>query len=245
VGDRVLVHGLLFANAGAWIDRVWMAMLLEKEVSLYSEDFKTISLRDNPDALEVIRYYFDLAQEGISDSVIAPLSAGWHGEAFVNGQAACLQYGYWFTPMGNTAEAEGFAVMLPAPTWADKPVSPCITATGGVITAGSPNPDAAWKVFEWYYGQEPAVARAQGGWGVPGLKSLLDLMPNETDFQKATRAVLDGELEHNVTIPFNPYLIQSEPTPVANSYMKNLEAALTGVTTFDELIEVVERESRR
>jgi multiple sugar transport system substrate-binding protein len=244
VGDRVLVHGLLFANAGAWIDRVWMAMLLEKETSLYSEDFRTISLRDNPDVLDVIRYYYDLTAEGISDSVIAPLSAGWQGEAFVNGQAACLQYGYWFTPMGNTGEAEGQAVMLPAPTWADNPVSPCITATGGVITAGTQNPEAAWRVFEWYFGQEPAHNRASSGWGVPGLRSLLDLIPNETDFQQATRAVLDAELEHNYTIPFNPYLIQPEPTPVAASYMTNLEAALTGAMTFDELIEVVERESQ-
>jgi len=244
-GDRVLVHGLLFANGGPWIDRVWMAMLAEKSVSLYSEDFRTISLKDNEDARAVIQYYFDLAKEGVSDSIaIAPLSAGWHGEAFVNGQAAALQYGYWFTPMANTAQAEGHAVMLPAPTWADNPLSPCITATGGVITATSQVPDAAWTVYEWYYGGAPAESRGAGGWGVPGLQSLLDLTPNETEFQQATRAVLDGELEHNYLLQFNPYLIQPEPTPVALSYMNNLEAALTGAMTFDELIETVERESQ-
>jgi multiple sugar transport system substrate-binding protein len=221
-----------------------MAMMAEKDASLYSEDFKTISLRDNEEARAVIQYYFDLTKDRIGDSVIAPLSAGWQGEAFSKGQAAALQYGYWFTPMANTDQAEGHAVMLPAPTWADKPIDPCITATGGVIT-NSQALDAAWTLYEWFYGGTPAKDRATGGWGVPGLKSLLDLVPNETDFQKATHKTLDGELEHNFVVRFNPYLIQPEPTPVAASYMNHLEAALTGTMTFDELLETVERESQQ
>jgi multiple sugar transport system substrate-binding protein len=220
-------------------------MLAEKKASLYSDDFKTISLKDNADAREVIKYYFDLAKEGASDSPISPLTGDWQGVDFINGQAASVQYGYWFTPMANTEKAEGHAAMLPAPTWAGNPIDPCITATGGVITAGSKVPDAAWKVYEWYYGGTPASDRASGGWGVPGLKSLLTLIPNETDYQKATRAVLDTELEHNFLIKFNPYLIQSEPTPVAASYMNNLEAALTGTLTFDDLLDAIEREGQQ
>jgi len=244
-GDRVLVHGFLFSNAGAWIDRVWMAMLAEKDASLYSEDFKSISLKDNEEARAVIEYYYNLTKDRISDSVVAPLTAGWQGEAFTKGQAAVLQYGYWFTPLANTDQAEGHAMMLPAPTWADKPMDPCITATGGVITSGSQAPDAAWTLYEWYYGGAPAKDRATSGWGVPGLKSLLDLVPNETDFQKATHTVLEGELEHNFLVRFNPYLIQPEPTPVAASYMNHLEAALSGSMTFDELLETVEREGQQ
>ncbi len=244
-GDRVLVHGLLVANGGVWMDRVWMAMLAETDASLYSDDFKTISLKDNADAREVIQYYFDLAKDGVTDSPISPLTGGWQGEDYVKGQTAGLQYGYWFTPMANTEQAEGHAVMLPAPTWADTPIDPCITATGGVITAGSQVPDVAWTVYEWYYGGAPATDRATSGWGVPGLRSLLDLIPNESDFQQATRAVLDAELEHNYLLRFNPYLLQPEPTPVAASYMNNLETALTGGMTFDDLLDAVERESQQ
>jgi multiple sugar transport system substrate-binding protein len=193
----------------------------------------------------VIQYYFDLAKDGVTDSPVSPLTGGWQGEDFAKGQAASVQYGYWFTPMANTEQAEGHAVMLPAPTWAGKAIDPCITATGGVITSGTQAPDAAWKVYEWYYGGTPASDRAKSGWGVPGLKSLLPLIPSETDFQKATRAMLDTELEHNLLIKFNPYLIQPEPTPVAASYMKNLEAALTGTLTFDDLLDTIERESQQ
>ena len=108
------------------------------------------------------------------------------------------------------------------------------------MAAASQVPEAAWKVFEYYNAEEPAIERAKSGWGVPALKSMYDLMPNETDFDQQKRRVLQGELDlETPPVQFNPYL---PATAVADLWIQYLEQALTGAMTFDDLLENVEME---
>ena len=89
------------------------------------------------------------------------------------------------------------------------------------------------------------VARASSGWGVPGLKSLYPLMPTESDYQKQVQKVLTKELELNTApLSFNPYLsvTAGDQTEAATSWAKNLELALKGEITFDQLVQNVEQE---
>jgi multiple sugar transport system substrate-binding protein len=119
-------------------------------------------------------------------------------------------------------------------------MDPTVTATGMVMTSASQVPDAAWKVFEYYNGGQPAIDRAKSGWGVPGLKSLLKLIPQETEFQKQARKVLDGELALNDgSIQFNPFLGE---TQVSAAYAKYEEQALKGEITFDQMLKSLEDE---
>ena len=89
----------------------------------------------------------------------------------------------------------GKVTMLPAPTFYGKlRINPTIGAAGTAIAASTKNPDAAWKLFEYYHSGEPAIARAKSGWGVPALKSLYPLMPQQTAFQRQVQATRHGGL---------------------------------------------------
>lgn len=236
-GDKVLRWG--FVMDDAWIDRIWMNMLAEKGVSLFSADYKKINLVNNDEARKVAKYWFDLQKANITFNPLNP-SPTWYGEDFTRGAVGILQYGFWFSAMAESDVTKGKVVMLPSPTWAGKRRGPTMTATGTVISAKTKNPDAAWTVFEWFHGGAPSVDRAKSGWGVPGLKSQYALIPNETPFQKQARAILDEELPFTSdTIQFNPYL---SGDTVYNVWNRNLEQALRGSLSFDDMLKKVEAE---
>jgi hypothetical protein len=151
-----------------------------------------------------------------------------------------MQYGFWFSAMAETDATRGNVVMIPGATWAGKRRDPTMTATGMVMAEESANPDAAWVLFEWYNGGALAKERASSGWGVPALKSMLDLIPKETDFQKQCLEVLNGELALQTSpLQFNPYLGEMD---VSNSWKTQLEQALGGGISFDEMLVNVQNE---
>jgi len=234
-GDRTLMFG--YGYGDWWIDRIWMNMLGELGETLYVDSFTKMNLSGNEEARAVAKYYFDLAKENLVANPLNP-SPSWNGEDFTKGTLAMLQYGYWFSAMAESDITKGQVLMLPAPTWAGVRRDPTMTATGMIMAAATKVPDAAWKVFEWYNGLEPAVARAQSGWGVPALKSLYDLMPSETVYQQQVQRVLREEFKYaEVTLQFNPFI--GEAT-AANAWAKYLEPALKEEITFDELLTNVE-----
>jgi multiple sugar transport system substrate-binding protein len=115
-----------------------------------------------------------------------------------------------------------------------------MTATGMVMAEKSQNPDAAWVVFEWFNGEQPALDRAASGWGVPGFKSMLNLIPQETDFQKQCFAILNNELTlETPPLQFNPYLGETEFT---NSWKTHLEQAVRGTIPFDQMLANLEND---
>ncbi len=236
-GDRTLMFG--YGYGDWWVDRIWMNMAAELGKSLYAEDFSKIILAGDEDIRAIAKWYFDLAKEKLVASPLNP-SPSWNGEDFTKGTLAILQYGYWFSAMAESDITKGQVMMLPAPTWAGVRRNPTITATGMVMAAATKVPDAAWKVFEWYNGREPAIERAKSGWGVPALKSLYNLMPKETEYQQQVQRVLQGELAlETPPIQFSPFLGE---TTVADTWAKYLPQALQDEITFDELLQNVEND---
>jgi len=236
-GDKVLRWG--FDTDLAWIDRIWMNMLAEKGQSLYTPDYKKINLVNNDEARKAAKYFFDLQKANVMISPVNP-SPNWIGDDFNKELVGIIQYGYWFSAMAESDLTKGKVVMLPSPTWAGKRRDPTMTATGTVISAKSKNPDAAWKVFEWYHGGAPSVERAKGGWGVPGLKSQYAMIPTDTPFQKQARAILEAELPYTSDVlQFNPYI---SGDTVSNLWTKYVEQALRGSLSFDDMLKKIEAE---
>ena len=237
-GDRVLMWG--YGYEDSWIDRIWMNALAELGQSLYSDDFTKVIISGNEETRKLAQYYYDLAKENLAVNPVNPSQNGWAGGDFTAGILAMMQYGFWFSAMAETDATRGQVVMLPAPTWAGQRRDPTMTATGMVMAEKSQNPDAAWIVFEWFNGEQPALDRAASGWGVPGLKSMLELVPQETDFQKQCFEALKNELAlETPPLQFNPYLGETEFT---NSWKTQLEQALRGTITFDQMLTNIEND---
>jgi multiple sugar transport system substrate-binding protein len=239
-GDRIVTWGYDFSTA--WIDRIWMNMLAEKDQNLYADSFTKINLTGNDEVKKIIQWYYDIASNKLGESPVNP-SPSWSGDDFTKGTVAMVQWGYWFSGMAESDVTKGHIAMLPGPTWAGVRRDPTMTATGMIMSAGSQLPDAAWKVFEWYNGLQPAVDRAKSGWGVPGLKSMYSLMPTEGDYRQQVSKVLNAELPYSEnSIQFNPFLGE---TIVSDSWTKNLDQALRGTLTVDDLIKNVENDTNQ
>lgn len=237
-GDRQLTIGYNYEQA--WIDRIWMNCLAELGKNLYSEGYEKIILTGDEDAKALAKYYHDLAVEKIASSSLNPSPNGWFGTDYTAGVLAMAQYGFWFSAMAESDVTKGQAMLLPGPTWSGVRRDPTMTATGMVASQATKVPDATWKVFEWYNGEQPAIDRAKSGWGVPGLKSMLELIPQETDFQKQANKVLQGELALETTpLQFNPFIGEAV---VSTSWSKNLDQALRGEITFDTMVANIEAE---
>lgn len=237
-GDRLVALGYHYETG--WVDRFMMNMLAEIGESIFTEDMTQLVIRDNEAAYAVGKYYFDLAQERLCQSVLNPSPAGWFGTDFTQGTLAMAQYGFWFGAMAESEVTEGNVIMLPGPTWAGVRRNPTVTATGMIMARATQVPEAAWKVFEYYNGGAPAVERAGSGWGVPALISMYDLMPNETAYEQQKLRVLLGELDLATSpLQFNPYLSE---TAVATTWNTQMDRALVGEITFDEALRNVESE---
>ena len=236
-GDRIEMFG--YGLADSWIDRIWMNCLAEKGQNLYTPAFDQIVL-DTDDAKALVKYYVDLAEKRIVANPKDPSPNGWSGADFTAGMVGLTQWGYWFQAMAESDTTAGQVVMLPSPTWAGQRRDPTMTATGWVITAATKVPDAAWKVFEWYMGGQPALDRAASGWGVPALKSQVNLLPQQTPFQQAAYKILQDELALKTPpLQFNPFLGENV---VLNAYNKYLDQYLRGEVDFDGLIKGVTAE---
>ncbi|RPI86549.1 MAG: extracellular solute-binding protein [Chloroflexi bacterium] len=237
-GERIVTWG--YGYGDDWIDRIWMNCLAELGQSLYTDDFSKIQLTSNEEVRKQAQFYFDLAKENLVANPLNPSPSGWTGDDFTAGMLGMMQYGFWFSAMAESDTTRGQIVMIPAPTWAGKRRNPTMTATGMVMAEEAANPDAAWVLFEWYNGGALATERASSGWGVPALKSMLDLIPNESDFQKQCLEILNGELAlETPPLQFNPYLGEMD---VANSWKTQLEQALGGGLSFDEMLGNIENE---
>jgi multiple sugar transport system substrate-binding protein len=239
-GNKVALKGLLIEYG--WFIRFIQLFLYEKGKPLYTDDFSKIVLKDSPEAVEAVKYYFDLAKDLAINSPINPLVA-WAGPDWENDLAAMVQYGYWFSGMVNADVKDPKVRLIPAPVWGPNHASPTITATGSVVISKTTVPDAAWSVFEWYNSKEPALNRAQSGWGVPALKSMWKMMPTVTPLQQQVQKVVLAEMAKPAVLKFNPFFLQQEPDPATTAFTTHMEPALRGEITFDKMLENVEKDT--
>ena len=221
--------------------RIVQGLLAERGEKLYKPDFSAIVLKDNPAAIEILQYFYDISKESVTWSPLTP-SPSWAGDDFLKGILGICQLGYWYSAM-ISADKEAIEkqkpVLLPAPSWDGKQrFNPTAAAVGLAVAKSTKNPDAAWQLFEYYMAGEPAKARAASGWGVPGLKSLYSLMPRTSAFQRQVQDQLKDELQYaDHMLDVNP---NYDDSVFSNSWMAHLEPALRGTTTFDQLVATIE-----
>lgn len=251
-GDRAEVIGIA-SNTNGWADRYWEAWLQPLGNSLYSEDFTTANIVDNDEAREMVKYHLDLMADLTMTSPKLTMNA-WHCPDMIAGTIAIVQFGYWFSAclrlsVGDNEDFqalmdEGKIRMVPAPTWGGERSSPTITATASVVSSSTGNPDASWAAFEYYMAEEPAVARAEVGWGVPALQSLFDLLPRDDLYGQQNFDALIAEQEFASTIiGANPFLPGGEPGAIGQVFNQNLEPYLDGTVDFDTMLFIMEDET--
>ncbi|MDE2818742.1 MAG: hypothetical protein OXI40_03310 [Chloroflexota bacterium] len=258
-GDRTLVTG--FNTHTGFIDRFWMQMALMDGGSLFSDDFSRANVVGNDAVVDAISWFHDMMANGSMNSPLNP-SVSWFGPDYANGQLAMVYTGYWFSGqlrgmatnpeepiIGESMEA-GHYQMHPMFTWKGVRKNLCVTAAGAIVTnpsfreAGADDNDAAWAAFEWFMADAPAHGRAASGWGLPALKSLNHLIPDDSPFDQQTLAVVNAEFDYSTDVlGFNPNLAGGEPMVPGATYMNNLEAALTGELAFDDMLQLIEDET--
>ncbi|HEU5102583.1 MAG TPA: extracellular solute-binding protein [Roseiflexaceae bacterium] len=240
-GDKVTQMG--YGYSFSTFARIVQGLLVQRGEKLYKPDFSAIVLQENPAAIEILRYFYDISKENVTWNPLSP-SPSWAGEDFLKGILGICQLGYWYSAMitaNNETLEKQRPVLLPAPSWDGKQrFNPTAAAVGLVVAKSAKNPDAAWQLFEYYMAGSPAKARAASGWGVPALKSLYPLMPRGSAFQRQVQEQLSDELQYaDRMLDANP---NYDDSVFSNSWMSNLDKALRGAISFEQLVAAVERD---
>lgn len=198
---------------------------------MFADDFSEMTLTGNPQALEVLRYFYDL---GVSGAMHVPPATPAIAFMFENGELPMSQSGYWMGAVITPATAaHGHVTMLPPPVW-DKRLPRVASYLGGtklVISSASKHPDSAYRFIEWYAAGKPAAERARKGWGYPLLRSMESLLPRETGFDRQRLRVAQASLTLPVAqLPAYPY--RSILPAFNRSWTQNMALAKSGKIGF-------------
>ncbi|QJT04868.1 extracellular solute-binding protein [Streptomyces asoensis] len=201
--------------------------------SLFSDDFSRVDFT-TPEARKALGWYVGYCGARVGPSIIQPDPNGWDGPTYQANRMAMSNSGYW---LGGVINADRnlapFSRLAPAPVFeGGARVSPCQAGTGLWMPKKARNKEAAWRVFEWFFGEAPAKERAASGWGIPTLRSLRPLMPSQEPYQAEVLRVQEAELKHFSVIAFTPYATADSLYGLFNQIAP---AALRGHMTVDAL----------
>ncbi|MFF7642639.1 extracellular solute-binding protein [Streptomyces canus] len=201
--------------------------------NLFTDDYSRVDFT-TPEARKALGWYIDYCRTKVGPSIVQPDPNTWDGPTFQANRLAMSNSGYWLGGLINAdKKLAPLSRLAPAPYFeGGRRVSPCQAGTGFWIPSASHHKDAAWRVFEWFFGEGPAKARASGGWGIPTLKSLRPLMPAQEAYQKRALAVQEAELKHYSVIAFTPYAGADSLLALFNQIAP---AAMTGGMSVDTL----------
>ncbi|MEV7737817.1 extracellular solute-binding protein [Streptomyces sp. NPDC088921] len=201
--------------------------------NLFTDDYSRVDFT-TPEARKALGWYIDYCRTKVGPSIIQPDPNTWDGPTFQANRLAMSNSGYWLGGLINAdKKLAPLSRLAPAPYFeGGRRISPCQAGTGFWIPSASHHKDAAWRVFEWFFGEAPAKARASGGWGIPTLKSLRPLMPAQENYQKRVLAVQEAELRHYSVIAFTPYATADSLLALFNQIAP---AAMNGDISVDTL----------
>lgn len=233
-GNAVIDYGLFIP----YYERTITSILIQRGISMFNDDYSEIHLTDNPDVLEVIRFFFDLTMEGVLNPDRSHMERAW------TSYLPMFQWGYWYA--GSISEANlmyGQLTMLPAPTWDSTlpRLNTTIGPSGLTITAASSHPAEAYRFFEWYTAGAGAAERTRHGWGAPALRSYFRLLPQDTLFDQQRFELLISELPYSDwQLPVYPY--ESIANTFNPSWERNIALALQGEIDFDVFVSNLQEE---
>jgi multiple sugar transport system substrate-binding protein len=201
--------------------------------SLFSDDYTRVDFT-TPEARKALGWYIDYGRTKVGPSIVQPDPNAWDGPTYQANRMAMSGNGYWLGGLINAdKKLAPLSHLAPAPVFpGGRRVSPCQAGTGLWMPRKGRNKDAAWRVFEWFFGEAPAKARASSGWGIPTLKSLRSLMPAQEDYQKRELKVQEAELKHFSVIAFTPYATADSLYALFNQIAP---AAMNGGMSIDTL----------
>ncbi|MEU6260943.1 extracellular solute-binding protein [Streptomyces sp. NPDC047043] len=201
--------------------------------SLFNDDFSRVDFT-TPEARKALAWYIDYCKLKVGPSAVQPDPNGWDGPTYQAGRLAMSNTGYWMGGLiGTDKKLAQVSRLAPAPVFAGGPrISACQGGTGLWMPRKAKNKDAAWRIFEWFFGEAPAKARASSGWGIPTLKSLRSLMPHQTDYQKRTLTAQESELQHFSVVSLTPYITGDA---FESLYNQVTPAAMKGEMSVDTL----------
>lgn len=238
-GEKILIRGMSYWTPS---DQIQLALLTAGQ-KLYSDDGTRINLANNRKAREIARFWFDLAKERLIESPLSPAET-LESSLFSGGRVAMLVYGYWYGGIAESDLTKGKIGVMASPVW-DKRlprISPCAFITGGFISSRTKHPEEAFRVFEWFFGGPPARERAEIGWGIPALKSLLGSVSMKTAFDRERQRNLETELKYLRYVDFSPYIL---PSVFDDTIIKYFTLALKGEIGFDQYLACAERDINR
>ena len=219
---------------GIWYKLIASDMAYMRGLSLLDEDGY---MNDEPAVRDIWKYLLRLRKSGISSSPADPLS-GWAGSAFQSGNVGMVQLGYWYG--ASSAEVEGYEEKF---GWAPAPVmdkggmrvTNTLGASGFVISALTEYPDQTFEVFEWYMAGEPGIERAVTGWGIPPLKSLQPMLPEESEYDRVRKEIALEESKYFRPPQLSTYV---RTTAYDGPWEEAKNAYLEGNVTADEALDM-------
>lgn len=206
-----VTEGGTTATYGLGLEWAWSlygpmsAMVMQQGGELFNEDMTKIDFT-SPAAKRAFQWYVDFGKSGVGPTPLNPLPDGSDYSTFAAERMAITQDGYWYN--GNFAAPDALKTvrMAPSPVMGDTRVAPTYSGQGWWIPEKAKNKDAAFKLMEYYMAGAPAEKRAASGWGLPGLKSLSEKLPQETPQQKQAYTVAQNELQYAKPLPDSPYI---------------------------------------
>ncbi|MCL2056729.1 MAG: extracellular solute-binding protein [Oscillospiraceae bacterium] len=229
------------------------SLMQQQGLSIWSDDYTKVNLNNDN-----VKYIFNVLNNLVmSKTNVSPLNPApaWDGDIFRENLLAMKTNGYWYsgvvrgfnqteTQRQDQEIVQEDVMMLPAVMMSKDSIrlSACTHACGGILLAQSQNPDAAWRLFEWFLGPAgEAIDRAKGGWGLPSYRSLMELLPDETEFDKQAMRIQLDEIENSsqLYVQMNPYLNYSAVESLINKYV---DPIYFGESTIDEALPQLERD---
>jgi multiple sugar transport system substrate-binding protein len=237
-GDRTVRIGW---GDNGWWDGILQTVLMEDGQDIFVDDYTRANIAGNERVVEVLTFYANLAEENVIWNPLNP-SPSWPADDLTAGRAGMCRYGYWLHGIIIGADNPETLEMRPGLSWGGEViVNPPMGGAGWFIASSTEVPDAAWEMFEYYMGGPPAEGRARSGWGLPALKSMFPLIPQETAIDIQWYENVMWELDNTVQDPrqLNPFI---ETGNINSSWDSNLELYLRGEITLDEAIANVDEE---
>ena len=215
VKGKTKVYGMS-AN-GLGFTNLFSTMTAQQGGQIFNADLSAVDFT-SPEAIKALNWYLEYAKANVGPTPVNPDPNGWDWPTFQARRMAMPNDGYWFGGMISTDDKiAAVSRLAPAPQFGGTRLSPCAAATGYWIAKASKNKDAAWRLFEWYFGEEPAKERAKTGTGIPGLKSLRSLLPQDKPYQKQAYEVQMNELKYFSVQSFTPYVRSDALDGVVNA----------------------------